>query len=281
MMSTPVQSSNVQVHGVDLALVEQGQGDPVVCVHGSLNDYRSWRGQLAPFAESHHVIAYSRRYHWPNAQPTDDTVYAMATHVVDLAALIESLGLTPAHLVGSSYGAMTALTLAVERPALVRSLVLGEPPLLPWLERLPDGPRLIEAFVTTAFAPAGQAFAQGRPAAGVQLFIDGVTGAGSFDHMPPEVRQAMLDNAVELAAETRSTPERYFPQLSSEAVAAVRAPTLLVQGELSPRMFGLITEELARVLPNVQRAMIPAASHGMHAQNPAAYNAAVLPFLRS
>jgi len=58
-------------------------------------------------------------------------------------------------------------------------------------------------------------------------------------------------------------------------------PTLLVGGEVSPPVVGVITDELARVLPDAQRTAIPAASHGMHVQNPVAYNAALRSFLAS
>lgn len=269
----------VHVNDVDLAYVAQGRGDAVVFVHGSVNDYRSWRTQLAPFGERSRAVAYSRRYHWPNAQPRDGVAYAAAQHAADLGALIEALGLAPAHVVGSSYGALTALTCAVARPELVRSLVLGEPPLLPWLARLPDGAALLDGFMATAFGPAGQAFARGEAEAGVRTFINGVIGPGAFDRLPPEARGMMLDNAAAMRAETTTPPEQYFPALSTDDVGRLPMPVLLVQGEASPRLFGLITDGLARCLPQAERATIPAASHGMHAQNPAAYNEAVLAFL--
>ena len=55
-------------------------------------------------------------------------------------------------------------------------------------------------------------------------------------------------------------------------------PVLLVEGALSPTMFGLITDELATALLKAERFTVPAASHGMHSQNPDAYNAAVMAF---
>ncbi len=278
-MTTSVQPQRVRVNDIDLAYVEQGRGEPVIFVHGSLGDYRSWGAQLAPFSEQYRVVSYSRRYHWPNARPSDDGTYGVAQHVADLGALIEARGLAPAHLVGSSYGALTALTFAVGRPDLVRSLVLGEPPLLPWLARLSEGPALVEAFITNAFRPAGQALRRGEAEAGVRLFLDGVFGAGAFDRLPPPVRGAMLDNAPAMQAETTTPPEQYFPDLPTEDVRRLRLPTLLLQGEVSPAMFGRITDVLARSLPDAERAMIPASSHGMHSQNPTGYNAVVLAFL--
>ena len=89
----------------------------------------------------------------------------------------------------------------------------------------------------------------------------------------------VLDNADVERLETATPPERYFPALAAEDVARLPMPILLIQGERSPRMFGLITEELARALPTAERVAIPDASHGMHGQNPEAYNAAVLAFL--
>ncbi len=278
-MTTPMHPSTVHVNDVDLAYVELGHGDPVVFVHGSLGDYRTWGGQVPAFSERYRVVAYSRRYHWPNAQPSDGVAYAIAQHASDLGALIEALDLAPAHVVGSSYGAMTALTCAVMRPAVIRSLVLGEPPLLPWLAQRPDAWALVQTFISTAFEPAGQAFARGEAEGGIRLFLDVVLGVGAYDRLPPAVGAAMLDNAAAMRAETTTPPERYFPGLSTDDVGGLRTPTLLVQGEVSPPMFGLITDALARCLPHAERVTIPAASHSMHGQNPAAYNAAVLAFL--
>jgi non-heme chloroperoxidase len=269
----------VRVDDVDLAYVAQGRGDAVVFVHGSVNDYRSWRAQLGPFAERYRAVVYSRRYHWPNAQPDAGVAYATAQHAADLGTFIEALGLVPAHVVGSSYGAMTALTCAVARPELVRSLVLGEPPLLPWLAGMTDGAALLDAFLATAFGPAAQALARGEAEAGVRSFIDGVIGPGAFDRLPPGARGMMVDNAAALRAETATPPERYFPALTPDDVTRLAVPVLLVEGAASPRMFGLITDELERALPEAERTTIPTASHGMHGQNPAGYNDAVLAFL--
>src|SRR6478735_1823459 len=143
MQVTP---SAVRVNDVDLAYVEQGAGDAVVFIHGSVNDYRSWLRLLDTFAAHYRVVAYSRRYHWPNAKPMAGDRFSAAQHAADLSALIGELGLAPAHLVGSSYGAMTALTMASTHPELVRSLVLGEPPLLPWLASSAEGRSLQESF---------------------------------------------------------------------------------------------------------------------------------------
>ena len=76
----------------------------MVFVHGSVNDYRSWRSQTTFFAGSYRAVAYSRRYHWPNPLPADGASYAIDQHVADLIALIETLELAPVRLVGRRMG---------------------------------------------------------------------------------------------------------------------------------------------------------------------------------
>ncbi|MCO5222142.1 MAG: alpha/beta hydrolase [Thermomicrobiales bacterium] len=277
-MSGRAPHGTVRVGDSDLAYVSEGDGDAMVFVHGSVSDYRSWRDQISFFATSYRALSYSRRYHWPNAQPDPAATYGVAQHVADLSVLIEALDLAPVRLVGSSYGAMAALTLTVMRPELVRTLVLGEPPLLPWLETAKGGAALQDAFMTGAFRPAHQAFERGEPETGVRTFINGVIGPGAFDRLSPPAREVMLDNAAAMRAETATPPELYFSSLSRDDVREMTTPALLVEGAQSPRMFGVITDELARVLPEAERVMIPATAHGMHSQNPAAYNKAFLAF---
>ena len=108
--------SNLIVNGVTLKYVEKGNGQPIVFVHGSASDYRTWKDQLDEFSADYKVIAYSRRYHWPNEPIPDDGDYSMLEHVDDLQALIRSLGIAPVHLVGHSYGAFVSLLLAVREP---------------------------------------------------------------------------------------------------------------------------------------------------------------------
>ena len=72
-----------------------------------------------------------------------------------------------------------------------------------------------------------------------------------------------------------------FPELTCADVAALDRPVLLLNGELSPRLFHLINAELARCLPRAAQAVIPLTSHAIHVGNPVAYHAAVREFLQT
>jgi pimeloyl-ACP methyl ester carboxylesterase len=255
-------------------------GAPVVFVHGSLADLRDWDAQVAAFAGRHRVLVYSRRYHRPNPAQNDDQVYSPMLHAEDLVALLLRLDLAPAHLVGSSYGAYTALVLALEHPELVRSLVLAEPPIMPLLTRTPEGDAIRRAFFAASLDPARSAFARGDSVAGLRAFVDGVSGRiGSFDRLPSPARAEILAHAFEMRREMLANREQYFPSLSCADLGRLHTPVLLLTADRSPRQFHMITDELARCLRNDTTVTIPNADHSMHRANPAYYNQVVLRYL--
>ena len=104
--------------------------------------------------------------------------------------------------------------------------------------------------------------------------MNGVLGESSYEKLPPPVLKRLMDNVQELKGETSSRD--LFPPTKCEDVQKVKAPTLLLDGELSPKMFHLINDMLEHCLPN---ATIPAASHQMEVENPQAFNETVLAFI--
>jgi len=255
-------------------------GPPVVFVHGSLGDLRDWDDQMAAFAATHRVLVYSRRYHPPNLPQNDDQTYSPMLHAEDLAALLLQLDLAPAHVVGSSYGAYTALILALEHPELVRSVVLGEPPIMPLLTRTPVGDAIRRAFFATALDPARAAFARGDSVAGLRAFVDGLSGRrGFFDNLPAPVRADILAHSFEMRREMLASREQHYPPVACSHLEQLHTPVLLLTAARSPRQLHMITDELARCLRTDTTVTIPNADHDMHTTNPSYYNQVVLRYL--
>lgn len=271
------QPKEIRVNDVTLNYIEQGQGDPVVFVHGTLGDYRTWDGQIEPFSRKYRVISYSRRYHYPNHWPQDTSSFSVVVHAEDLAAFIKALKVGRVHLVGHSFGAFISLLVAGDYPELIRSLTLVEPPVMSLLTTTPQGDSLLQNFTAGTIIPSGEAFQGGDNEEGVRRFINGVLGDNAYENLPPNVRAIMMENARELKGATMDT--NLFPPFSCEDARNVSIPTLLLNGELSPNMFIQIQDILEQCLPNKERAMIPAASHGSVYENPQAFNEAVLTFL--
>lgn len=260
-----------EINETSLHYIECGEGEPVVLVHGSLGDYRSWIGQMQALSQNYKVISYSRRYHYPNPWPNDPSDFTVKIHAEDLAAFIRSLDLGKVHLIGHSYGGFTSLLVARDYPELVRSLTLGEPPVMPLLNSTSQGKPFFQDFMKNAVIPSHNAFKNGEIEEGVQLFINGVLGGNAYGNIPPVAHISMLENARELMEEMNGLNTEgvnFFPVFTCNEAKKMRMPVLLLEGERSPEMFGLIHDHLAQCFPDVDRDVIPAASHDLRIQEP-------------
>ena len=273
----------LEVNGTRLAYRLSGDsGAPVVFVHGSFSDYRSWRGQENAFSRSFRVLVYSRRYHRPNPQVADtNEAYSPKVHAEDLAALLLTLDLAPAHIVGSSYGSYVALALAREHPNLVRSIVLAEPPIVSLLTTSEAGDAERRAFFMNVLDPAKRAFARGDSVTGLRTFYDGLNGRGQFDNLPAATRADLLAYSFEMRQELLTNREQYYPPVSCAELGRVTTPVLLVRGDQSPRFFQIIIDELERCMQSDSTVVIPGAGHPPHLGNPVYYNQTVGRFLVS
>jgi pimeloyl-ACP methyl ester carboxylesterase len=280
--------ASIEINGVRLDYVECGSGEPLVLVHGSASDRRTWDCQLAALSRSFRVIAYSRRYHWPNQSISRGGDYSMPEHVADLEALIKQLEQSPAHLVGHSYGGFICLLLAILHPEKVRSLVLVEAPVFPLVIKIPPRasdilrlfltrPRMAPAvakFGARGLAPAIAATRRGDRDEALRLLGSAILGPESFHRLSRERLAQARANLID--AELLGS---LFPPLTANQVRTVRCPALLVAGDQSPTVLSHLTNVLGRLLPNVERINIPSASHLVHEDAPAAFASAVVSFL--
>jgi 2-hydroxy-6-oxonona-2,4-dienedioate hydrolase len=117
----------VDVGGVRTRYYEDGQGEPLVLFHGgefgSLYTLDSWSLNLPGLAEHFHVYAPDKLGHGYTDNPAPDayTPEALFRHAV---GFLEALGLRGAHVAGHSRGGFLVTWLAVERPELVKSLII-------------------------------------------------------------------------------------------------------------------------------------------------------------
>lgn len=280
------------VNGASLAYRERGAGEPLVLVHGSASDMRTWAHQLRSLSKSFRTIAYSRRHAWPNEPIPESAPDPMGPHVDDLVALLRHLDAAPAHLVGHSWGGFVCLLAAIRHQEAVRSLVLMEPPVLSlFVSTPPRAAELVKTFARrprtalailrfgmTAAVPAEKAYRRGDDLRGFELFARGVLGKHAFEHLSAERRQQALDN---LAVDKAQLLGEGFPPLRDDEVRSVGHPTLLLHSEQSPPLFRLLADRLEELLPNVRRAEVPGASHIMHEDNPPAVTGAILGFTRA
>lgn len=282
----------VTVGGATLAYREVGTGDPVVFVHGTLSDLRTWEQQLPAIAESYRAVSYSRRYARPNPDIDPGTDDQMLPHVDDLVTFLEAIDAAPAHLIGNSWGAFISLLTALRHPGSVRTLVLEEPPVIPLvlgpgtrpdprillrnLVRRPRATLAVLRFGAGTVAPAQKAFRRGEDERAMEIFVHGVLGKAAYERLPDQRKQQALENLRAAKAQLLGAG---FPQLSEDDLRSVAAPTLLLTGEHSSAALHRLTDILEENLDIVERIEIRGASHAMHEEAADAVNAAILDFL--
>jgi len=271
------ESARVHVNGVNLSYIEQGNGTPVILLHGGMGDYSSWQPQLEPLARHFRVIAYSRRYSFPNENPSVPGTYSPWTDVEDLAALIRKLRLHDVRLVGQSAGAFIALAFALKYPGSVHSLVLSEPPAHQLVRHTADGEAAYQAFMTTVMIPAANYFRQNDMQQAMKIFVNGMAATNRFDSLSPGARADAMRNARSVEALCLSSDP--FPVLSSVALSRLHVPALVVTGENTIQIHKLVNAELVRLLPDARSVTIAGAGHGSPRENSLAFNEAMIGFL--
>jgi pimeloyl-ACP methyl ester carboxylesterase len=122
----------VPTNGIQLHVVEEGDGPPVVLCHGFPELWYSWRHQLPALAEAgFRAVAPDLRGFGESSRPQEVEAYDVLTLCDDLVGLLEALGEERAVFAGHDWGAALVWQLAVARPEVVRAVVGMSVPFAP------------------------------------------------------------------------------------------------------------------------------------------------------
>jgi pimeloyl-ACP methyl ester carboxylesterase len=114
---------------VEIAYLDEGEGDPIVLVHGFASTknvnwvYPTWVSELKK--NGRRVIAFDNRGHGDSAKLYDPAAYDIATMAGDIGALMDHLNIERADIMGYSLGARMTAVLAQSQPARLRSAIFG------------------------------------------------------------------------------------------------------------------------------------------------------------
>lgn len=254
-------AGRIHVSGAELYYREAGAGTPLLLIAGGTGDADSWFGSFDRLAERHRVIAYDRRGHTRSSGPLSSDLHE---HAEDAAALLTQLGAAPATVVGWSIGGVLALDLAIGHPALVRNLVLIEPPLH---ARGDFDPGFLLTFAKVSLL---RRIRGDRAAAAVfKRFVDGA----SWGRLPAGARDAMLNNSSALMADLDAGTGEH---LTREMIQGLRCPVMLLYGTDSPPVLHRPTQRLSAWLPHAEVQVVSGAGHLMQFDQPAQFESAVL-----
>lgn len=242
-----------------------GDGEPVVFLHGFGLDYSMWDPQWAAFARRYRAIRYDLRGYGRSSLPKGPY-----SHTDDLAALLDTLDVKSAHLVGLSMGGRIALRVAVREPARVRSLTLVDTAL--------DGYAWSDDWLNR-WRRMTQVSKQGDDAGARALWWQHPL----FD--PARERTDAADLLQTMIARYSGWHWRnQDPDLghssSAPRMSAISVPTLILVGERDLPDFQLIAQRAAAELPNATLREIAQAGHMANMEAPREFNELVLEHLQ-
>ena len=264
----------LNVNGYDMAYLEVGAGPPLVCVHGTLGDFRTWSAVLGPLSKKHRVISLSLRRFFPEHWDGVGNDYLMSQHVADVIALLEKFDSKPVNLMGHSRGGHISFRVAGQRPDLLRKMVLAEPggeldaSLDPAAVPGPS-PR------AARFTAASEKIAAGDIDGGLMIFFDAIDGEGAWARLPAAPKQQLRDNAHTLIGQVGENRQPY----TRRDAESIKTPTLLIGGTNTQGALPAVLRTLARHIPGAKTAMIPDTRHWMFEQAPQRFCEIVLEFL--
>ncbi len=263
-------------NGVALHWAEGGRGEPLVFVHGVLGDWASWAPQWPAFTARFRCFSYSRRYNFPNANDMPSPDHSALVEAHDLRLLLDAWGLDRVHLVASSYGAFTALALAVAQPQRVASLVAVEPAMLCYAPFSEAGRQALAAFRRDVTEPANAAFRRGDDGLGVHLMTGGIHRPGA-SALQGEGLQRRLQSTRAMRMLALSSNE--FPLLPPAALAALPMPVLLLSGRDTAAIHAAVFDNVCAAMPRARVARVVGAGHSVNREQPEAFNRLALDFL--
>lgn len=253
--------------GVRLRFRDEGQGMPVLFIHGWTLDLDVWNPQAAALARSMRVIRFDRR-----GFGLSDGIPDRAADGDDLRALLDHLGIARAALVGASQGARVALAFAMREPDRVVSVILDGPPDEIGDSAAPgDGDFSVDEFRRLVRDRGVDAFRRAWRDNPLMRLL-------SADPAAQALLASMLERypARDLHERASGPP----PRIGAAALAQIPTATLVLNGQFDTQARLRAGEQLARALPRAERVLIPGAGHLPNLDNPVAYNDAIGSFLR-
>ena len=267
-------TQSVDVNGTKFVFREIGSkgGVPLVLLHHLTAVLDDWDPKVVDgLAAKHHVIAFDNRGVGGSGGATPKTVEEMAR---DAAAFIAALGFDKVDLLGFSLGGFVAQVVAQQQPGLVRKIILAG-----------TGPAggagivNVDAVLQAAFGDAG---ASNKHPKNFLFFTQTRNGQSAADDFLRRLKERTRDLDAPVSNDTiqaQLAAIQAWGQGNAAALATVKHPVLVVNGDDDVMVPTFNSFELARRLPNAQLSIFPDAGHGGIFQYHAAFVQQALAFL--
>ncbi len=239
-------TEHAKVNGISLYYATIGQGPPVVLLHGGLANSDYWGNQVRALEPHHMVIVVDSRGHGRSTR--DARPYGYDLMADDVVALLDTLHIAKADVVGWSDGAILGLDLAI---------------------RHPDRVGKVFAFAANTVTSGVQEGVEKNPT--FARFIE----RGRQEYARLSVTPKDYDAFVAQISKMWETE----PNWTDAQLKSIRLPVWVVDGDHDEAIKRAHTEYIAATIPGAGLLILPNTSHFAFLQNPALFNAALLNFL--
>jgi pimeloyl-ACP methyl ester carboxylesterase len=235
---------------------ESGDGPTIVLVPGSCSTGAAWRPVVAQWNNGFRCVTTSLLGYGGTAERRTTLNAGISLEAEMLESVIRRAA-GPVHLVGHSFGGLTALAVALRKQVPLRSLTILEAP-APTMLRHTGELQHYRAFreMTDAYFAA---FHAGESAA-IERMIDFYGGAGTFAGWPQRVRDYAVETTPVNLLDWESA---YGFALTPALLASVETPTLVLWGGASHSAIARANQLLGHYIPNAAVATIDGAAHFM------------------
>jgi 3-oxoadipate enol-lactonase len=263
--------ATLDVGDAQIHYVVAGEGHAVVLLHGWALNLHEWDDQIAALSPHYRVIALDRRGYGEStgfADPSADPG--------DVRAILDTLHIRSAVIVGHSAGADVATRFAAAMPGRVDALVLyggGEPLGFPVP---PDTAGPLGGFDMRQFAREYGVDSLMHFLEGLPMFRPGPDRTPERD---ARVRAIVAGYAGRDLLEDHPQSGR-FPPARLEEMKTWHMPVLFISGTQERARWQMVADSLVKWLPGARKVLISGGGHGVHIDEPARFDAALLAFLR-
>jgi 3-oxoadipate enol-lactonase len=244
-----------------------GEGPPVVLVHGLGMARPMWDWQWEALSRRFHVVRYDLLGHGDSAKPKGP--YSLALFSDQLEALLDGLEIAACGLVGFSLGGMIVRAFALAHPERVSALAIlnsahdrtdaERAAVLVRVEQAArEGPRATVKAALERWFTEDYATRHPDVLARVQRWI-----MANDPEVYPAIYRVLAEGDGELA----------------QAIAAIRCPTLVLTGGEDHGNSPNMAKRMAALIPGARAEIIPGLKHMGLAEDPAAFNSLLVPFL--
>jgi pimeloyl-ACP methyl ester carboxylesterase len=268
----------VQVAGAPVNVIDAGEGDPIVFIHGLSGSWVNWLENIPHFAASHRVIAMDLPGFGHSPMPADRISISGYARIVD--ELLHAVGIERAVIVGNSMGGFIGAELALQFSTRVEKLVLvsaaglsiehqRNEPFLRMLERLEDvlvytGGWTATRSETLTRRPRVRRqimklVAHRAEALPAPLIAEQVKGSGKPGFVP--ALDALTDYRIR------------------DRLGEIECPVLVVWGEDDRLVPVRDAHEFGRLIPHAHVEVWPETGHVAMLERPAAFNALLEHFI--